>query len=137
VLGLLADNNVLGQVEALVQIMQSESWTDFWADLGLALKRFDDVGLTPAASDKEIWVACQAQQLILITDNRNNDSADSLEATIRQHNQPHSLPVFTIAHVKKVLASRAYAERVVESLYDYLLRIDDVRGAGRLYIPSP
>jgi hypothetical protein len=28
-----------------------------------------------------------------------------------------------------------YVERVVEVLYDYLLRIDDVRGAGRLYVP--
>jgi hypothetical protein len=124
-------------VETLVQIMQSESWADFWADLGLALKRFDDVGLTPAASDKEIWVTCQAQQLILITDNRNYDSPDSLEATIRQHNQPHSLPVFTISDIKKVLNSRAYAERVVESLYDYLMRIDEVRGTGRLYLPYP
>jgi hypothetical protein len=29
----------------------------------------------------------------------------------------------------------SYLERVVEVLYDYLLRIDDVRGAGRLYLP--
>ncbi len=134
-LNLLADNNVVGQVEALVRIMQSESWAGLWADLGLALKRFGDVGLTPASRDAEIWMTCQAEQLILVTDNRNDDSSDSLEATIRQHNQPHNLPVFTIADIKKLRTSRAYAERVVERLYDYLTRIDEIRGAGRLYLP--
>src|SRR5688572_22514730 len=106
--------------------MQSESWAGFWAGLGLTLKRFGDVGLTPTSRDSEVWVTCQAEQLILITDNRNDDSADSLNATIRQHNQPDSLPVFTIADIKKLRTSRAYAERVVESLYDYLSRIDEV-----------
>jgi hypothetical protein len=34
-----------------------------------------------------------------------------------------------------VLRDRVYAEKVAESLLDYLLRIDEVRGAGRLYVP--
>ena len=29
----------------------------------------------------------------------------------------------------------SYVEGVVEVFYDYLLTIDDVRGAGRLYLP--
>jgi hypothetical protein len=29
----------------------------------------------------------------------------------------------------------SYVESVIEALYDYLLRIDDVRGTGRLYLP--
>jgi len=32
-------------------------------------------------------------------------------------------------------SNSSYAERVVEALYDYLLRIDEVRGTGRLYLP--
>jgi hypothetical protein len=31
--------------------------------------------------------------------------------------------------------NRSYGERVVEALYDDLLRIDDIRGTGRLYLP--
>ena len=31
--------------------------------------------------------------------------------------------------------SSSCVERVVEALYDYPLRIDDIRGAGRLYLP--
>jgi hypothetical protein len=133
--GILADVNTIGYVEALVQQMQAERWADFWSALGLLVKRFEEVGLAPESSDLEIWQTCQAEQLILITDNRNQDSPDSLEAAIHQHNQPDCLPVFTIADLNKFRKSRDYVERVVESLYDYLLRIDEVRGSGRLYLP--
>lgn|GEM_PF-3683551 len=53
--GILADNNVIGQVAYLVQLMQAEPWSDFWNELGLTLRRFDEVGLAPTASDVEIW----------------------------------------------------------------------------------
>lgn len=35
--GILADNDVRGQVEYLVILMQAEPWREFWQDLGLAL----------------------------------------------------------------------------------------------------
>lgn len=133
--GILADINALGQVQALVEQMQTEPWAEFWTSLGLIVKCFEEVGLSPTSSDLEIWRTCQTEQLILITDNRNQDSPDSLEATMRQYNQPDSLPVFTIADLDKFRNSRVYADRVLESLYDYLLRIDEVRGTGRLYLP--
>jgi hypothetical protein len=115
--------------------MQVEAWADFWQALGLALYHFQDVGLTPSSTDLEVWSVCQAEQLILITDNRNLDSEDSLEATIRRNNTPQSLPVFTIADMNEFRTNSSYVERVVEALYDYLMRIDDVRGTGRLYLP--
>ena len=133
--GLVADANIQGQVEYLVQRMQADAWADFWQALGLALYRFEDVGLSASSTDLEIWNVCQAEQLILITDNRNLDSEDSLEATIRRNNTPESLPVFTIADMNEFRTSSSYVERVVEALYDYLLRIDEVRGTGRLYLP--
>ena len=133
--GLMADANIQGQVEYLVQRMQADAWTDFWQALGLILYRFEDVGLSTSATDLEVWNVCQAEQLILITDNRNLDSEDSLEATIRRNNTPESLPVFTIADMNQFRTNNSYVERVVEALYDYLLTIDDVRGTGRLYLP--
>jgi predicted nuclease of predicted toxin-antitoxin system len=133
--GILADNNVIGQVAYLAHLMQAHGWEDFWSDLGLTLFRFEDVGLALTATDVEIWQRCQAEELILITDNRNDDSPESLNAAIRQFNTPLSLPVFTIADLDKFGASRDYEERVVATLYDYLLRIDEVRGAGRLFLP--
>lgn len=133
--GLIADTNIQGQVEYLVQRMQAKAWAEFWLALGLVLRRFEDVGLSASATDLEVWNICQTEHLILITDNRNLASEDSLEATIRRNNTPESLPVFTIADMHEFRTNSSYVERVVEALYDYLLRIDEVRGTGRLYLP--
>jgi hypothetical protein len=135
VIATLPDANSIGQVQALVHRMQAEPWAEFWTELGLVLKRFEDVGLSSSSPDSEIWHTCQAEQLVLLTDNRNHDSPDSLEATIRAHNRPDSFPVFTIGDLDKFQQSREYAERVLIKLYDYLTRLDEVRGTGRLYLP--
>jgi hypothetical protein len=133
--GLLADNNLRGQAAYLLAIIQTDPWVEFWRDLGLQLLQFEDVGLLPTASDKEVWSLCQAEEFVLLTDNRNLAGPESLEATIRRSGTPESLPVFTIADVNKVNTSRTYAEQVVVSLLDYLQRIDSLRGTGRLYLP--
>jgi hypothetical protein len=133
--GLVADANIRGQVEYLVRRMQADFWADFWRALGLVLYRFEDVGLSVSSTDLEVWSVCQAEQLILITDNRNLDSDDSLEATIRRNHTAGSLPVFTIADMNAFRTDSSYVERVIETLYNYLLTIDDVRGTGRLFLP--
>ena len=134
--GILADINVIGQVDALVRQMQTEEWIEVWTALDIELKHFVDVGLSGDSTDLEIWRTCQAEQLVLITDNRNRDSQDSLEAVIRQHNQHDSLPVFTISDITRFQTSREFAGKVLEDFFDYLLRIDEVRGTGRLYLPQ-
>lgn len=96
---------------------------------------FDDLQLSPETSDAIVWQTCQREQLILVTANRNADGPDSLEATLRMHNKATTLPVFTIANADRVIQSQDYAERVAVRLLDYLLDIDRVRGAGRLYLP--
>ena len=133
--GILADINTRGPVDYLVQKMQAEPWAYYWRELGLVLCQFDDLGLHVESKDLEIWQRCQAEKLVFITNNRNDASADSLENVIRLHNTPESLPVFTIADLDKLRTSGAYAERVLERLYDYLIRIDTVRGTGRMFIP--
>jgi hypothetical protein len=115
--------------------MQAEPFTEFWRELGIVLRHFHEVGLAVDATDVEIWHKCQAEGLILITDNRNDKSPDSLAAAIRHFNTPQSLPVFTIADLEKFGTSREYDESVIWALYDYLLRIDKLRGTGRLYLP--
>lgn len=112
--GILADANALGQVTALVQQMQSGEWAEFWIALGLEHKHFGDVGLSIDSTDLEIWKTCQPEELVLVTDNRNLDAPDSLEATIREYNLPDSLPVFTISDPNAFRTSRAYANKVLE-----------------------
>ena len=73
---------------------------------------FPALELSYNAPDALIWRTCQREGLVLITGNRNDDGADSLEATIRNENQPDSLPVITIADADRVLQDRLYAEKV-------------------------
>ena len=82
-----------------------------------------------------IWQACQHQEVVLITINRNAHGPDSLEVTIRAQNTPTSLPVFTLADGDRILHDKDYAERAAKRLLEYLLEIDKVRGTGRLFLP--
>jgi hypothetical protein len=133
--GILADINVEGQRDAILSIWTSAGWRDLWHGLGLVVANFPTLGLPYNASDAVIWTTCQREGLVLITGNRNKRGPDSLEAVIQRENQPDSLPVITIADTDRVLQDRLYAEKVAERLLEYLFRIDEVRGAGRVYVP--
>lgn len=132
---LLADVNIEGHVGRLAGLMQTQYWRELWEDLDIRLRTFADIGLSAADTDESVWLACQQQGLYLLTNNRNDDGPDSLEATIRIRNTETSLPVFTLSDADQVFRSKDYAERVVESLFDYLLRAESLRGAGRLFLP--
>jgi hypothetical protein len=115
--------------------MRAPPWNEFWEDLGLVQLHFEDVGLAPESSDLDVWLRCQTEGLVLITANRNYKGSDSLEATLRSHNGPTSLPVFTIADIDKLNNNRSYADLVAETMLDYLQRIEELRGTGRLFLP--
>jgi hypothetical protein len=133
--GILADNDSKGSVGVILRICSSDTWRDLWNDLGLSVQSFSALGLAPHSSDAVVWRTCQEQKLVLITGNRNADGPDSLELVIRIENQPDSLPTVTLADPERILNDRTYAEKAAERLLDYLIRIDDFRGAGRLYVP--
>jgi hypothetical protein len=82
-----------------------------------------------------VWRTCQREGLVLVTANRNQRGPDSLESVIQSENQPDSLPVVTIADANRLLRDRAYAEKAAERILDYLMRVNEVRGAGRIYVP--
>ncbi len=133
--GILADINVEGIVTHLRHIWLSATWRELWFGLGLSVEDLETMNLALDASDAVIWRTYQAQQLVLITGNRNADGPDSLEVTIRAENQPNSLPVITLADARRVLRERDYAERVAVRILDYLMRVDELRGSGRVYAP--
>jgi hypothetical protein len=135
VIQLLADVNITGDVALLVQIMQSDYWREFWDYLDVRLRTFPELGLSRGEPDERVWQACQQHGLCLLTSNRNEAGPDSLGVTIRTLGTEFSLPVFTISDADVIFRSKEYATRVVESLFDFLLRIDAVRGTGRLYLP--
>jgi hypothetical protein len=135
VTAILADANIEGQVDLLIARMQSETWREFWDYLGLRHVTFADVGLDRTDTDSVVWQRCQDADLLLLTDNRNDDGPDSLETTIRSRNTPRSLPIFTIGETRRLRASTEYADQVIDRLLSYILEIDELRGTGRLFLP--
>jgi hypothetical protein len=131
----MADNDIQGQMAILVQLLESKAWREIWVSLNLSVRTFVDLSLSASDSDSAVWHACQREQVILITGNRNNEGEDSLHATMQAHNTPMSLPVMTLADSDRAAHDWHYAQRIVESLLQYLLDIDKVRGAGRLWLP--
>jgi hypothetical protein len=132
---ILIDANIEGQGAHIWMRLQTTDWRDFTAALDVTFRTFREVGLDPASPDDMVWRFCQAHGYYLLTSNRNEDSGDSLEATLHREGTPISLPVFTLPLPDRLYYSPAFLERVVEKLLDYVLYADNIRGAGRLYLP--
>jgi hypothetical protein len=132
---IMADHDVEGQVQLLLRLLTSAEWYEVWQELAVRVESFTHLGLPADSADAELWQFCQAHQIILITGNRNRTGPEALEAVIALYNTPTSLPVLTIGDPRRILSSRAYAERVVIRLLEYLLDLENFRGTGRLYLP--
>jgi hypothetical protein len=132
---ILLDEQLTGYVDYLRSLAESGDWKPIARLLDARFIDFLEVGLGSGTSDRDVWQFCQSHSLYLLTDNRNRSGADSLEETIRQHNTPTSLPVFTISDRDHLAHVRSYAERVIESLFDKLIDADNLMGTGRLYLP--
>lgn len=133
-LRIMADNDVVGHVRALVQLCESLPWAELWKEAQCELNSFVDLGLPEDATDAQVWWACQRNEVVLITANRNSEGPQSLEVTIRQHNNVRCLPVLTFANQDRILRDGRYAAAVVERLLEILFDLN-LRGSGRLYLP--
>ena len=85
--------------------------------------------------DHVVWRFCQEQGYYLLTGNRRQESEDSLEATIKGERTDDSLPIFTVSDPRQILQSKAYRNKIVEKMIDYLLFRQLYLGTGRLYLP--
>ena len=132
--GIMADHNIEGHFRLLVAIWEREVWREIWLELGFSVESFASLRLAPSISDAELWRACQRHNVVLLTANRNADEPDSLEATIREHNQERNLPVLTLANPTRLLQDRTYTEEVAERILEYLLDLENYRGTGRLFV---
>jgi hypothetical protein len=132
---LLVDGNLDGHAGLLLGRLWTEDWKLFCDHLELRVLYLEDVGLRRESPDDVVWPLCQEQGYYLLTANRNMESDDSLEATIRREGTESSLPVFTIADADRLYDDSAYLKQVVDKLLQFLLYAQDYRGAGRLYMP--
>jgi hypothetical protein len=134
--GLLADVNVQGQFETMVeQIWCSPEWAELWESLKLTVESFSSLQLDSDETDDVIWERCQEEGLILFTANRNHDGPDSLEVVIQSRALPSSLPVITISSPQRFASVRSYAEEVAIRVLEILLDVENYRGCGRIYVP--
>ena len=132
---ILVDANIEGQGARIWMRLQTKEWRDLRADLDVTFRTFREVGLDSASPDDVVWRFCQRHGFYLLTSNRNADSEDSLEATLRRDGTPTSLPIFTLALPDRVYSQPTVLDQVVEKLLEYVLDADNIRGAGRLYLP--
>lgn len=127
----LLDNDISGFQTHLIGAIESTGWSEYELIEFIALK---DLGLDYSTQDREIWRRCQKSGYILLTTNRNEKGADSMQLTIREENTLESLPVITVGDQQR-LHNAAYREACIESLLTIVLELNNYLGTGRLYIP--
>ena len=132
---IMADHNVEGHLQVLITMWSSPEWSDIWANQPCEIESFERLGIPPDTPDTELWELCQQHEIVLVTGNRNAEGDNSLEEAINRRGTPQSLPVVTIADPDRLMRDRDYADRAAAQLIEYLLDLENLRGAGRLYVP--
>jgi predicted nuclease of predicted toxin-antitoxin system len=115
----LVDYNLTGDARLLEETLVAEGWLDLFP---IRFFSFKDVGLPMESSDRVVWDFAQANQMILLTANRNMKGDDSLEQAMREQNTPVSLPILTIGNPDRMDESvyrQRCAARVVDILSDH------------------
>jgi hypothetical protein len=130
----LPDNDVGGIVDVLRRVLDSEEWSEYTQSVGVEFIEFEDLGLTRDASDRQVWETAQSAGAVLITANRAGGQG-SLDEVLGAYNDQNSLPVITISDPQRVANDGDYAYRAAVQLLDYLDRIADLKGIGRLFVP--
>lgn len=128
---ILVDHNMEGQATLLAGTLLTEGWLDL---VPMRLVTFAEVDLPFDSNDRSVWRFVQAQQLLLLTDNRSMKGEDSLEQTLREENTPMSLPVLTVGSVNR-LDEREYREECAERLVEIVLDLENYLGSSRIFIP--
>ena len=128
---ILVDHNIEGRSDFLRITLDKQGWLQ---DLPMRVVWLTDVGLPVNANDRQVWRFAQANGMFLLTGNRNNDGADSLQQTIVEENTPTSLPVINVGQPDR-LTNRAYREDCAARLLDIVLYPENYLGTGRQYIP--
>ena len=103
--------------------------------LEIELLAWEKSGLAKSADDETVWRYCQEHQCLLITGNRTgDDGSKALEFVIRHLVTPTSLPVLTIANLRRVIPDRQYCITCAHRLADIIADIENYRGVTRLYL---
>jgi hypothetical protein len=120
----LIDHNLSGHVDLLSGALFATGWLEL---VSIRLVPFEEFGLPGNVDDRTLWRFVQANQMLLLTENRNMKGADSLEQTIREEGTPQSLPVITIGNRNR-LVQPDYRHRCAERLVETVIDLENFRG---------
>ncbi|MBW4513784.1 MAG: DUF5615 family PIN-like protein [Timaviella obliquedivisa GSE-PSE-MK23-08B] len=127
----LVDYNLDGYAAVLFGILMQRGWLEFFP---IQFVTFRDVGLPMDIDDRAVWNYAQANQMMILTANRNMKGEDSLEQVMREENGSASFPIITVADLTR-LDETEYRERCVDRLVEIVLELENYMGVGRLFIP--
>ncbi len=135
--GLLADVNVAAQARYLSGLFVSFGLAGVLSEEGLVVRTLTDLGIARDASDRFLWDFCQENGWVFFTDNRNEDGADSLQATLNESWQPGCLPVLTLGSKARFENDATYRRQVAEDVAEVLFGATqgEYRSQPRIYVP--
>jgi hypothetical protein len=135
--GLLADVNVQGHLSYLRRLLEVLDLWSVLAELHLDFVTFPDLQLSRNLDDRSLWNRCQEDGWVLLTENRNDENENSLEATLGDSWRIGCLPVLTLANKGRFERSANYAKRVAIDVAELLLGIahEEYRDQPRIYVP--
>lgn len=135
--GLLADVNVQGHLPYLRRWLAALDLAEVLETLSLSLVTFHDLRLTPDLDDRALWTFCQQDGWVLLTENRNHDGPDSLQATLIDSWHEGHLPILMLANKRRFEAGGAYAERVARDVAELLFGIEQGQYVDqpRIFVP--
>lgn len=136
--GLLADANLEGLLPHLRGILERSDLWPILVELRIVFATFDDLAMPRDTNDRELWIRCQQQGWVLLTDNRNADHEDSLESALVELWRIGHLPVITIGSKDDFQRDAHYAEIVARDVADLLFGIateNDYCDEPRVYVP--
>ncbi|MGD9892486.1 MAG: ACP S-malonyltransferase [Dehalococcoidia bacterium] len=128
---ILIDHDIEGQAELLLGTIVAEGWLELDP---LEFVTFADLDLPVTTPDRVVWRLAQSRQMLLLTNNRNMNDADSLERTIREESTARTLPVLTIGS-KDAMFELEYRQRCAERLVEIVVYLENYLGTGRIFIP--
>ncbi len=136
--GVLADANCSGTLLRLQLALERLDVKFVFDTIKLHFATFQQLGIDQAIDDRTLWHYCQDEGWILLTDNRNHDDADSLQATLNDSWLAGQLPVITIGNKDRFGHDWPYTLRVSNEIAGYLMDAIDgnLRDRPRIFVPE-
>jgi hypothetical protein len=121
--GMLADVNVQGHLNHLRHCLQAMDLWNMLDEVGIRFETLRDQGLASDLDDRSLWGFCQSNGWVLFTNDKNNNDANSLQATLDDSWYIGLLPVLTLSNQGRFVRDGFYTRRVANDLAGLLVDI--------------